>query len=119
VPPPPPLQLLKMVRVSFDSVLIWNSTGPATCDMQSKSCAEHLVSNHELLQLLQDVIQMTPATAAASCVTQRILSEGAVLALNLFTSGFILFRLFLFLLSPCSILVNSSFASDLMRLFLP
>jgi hypothetical protein len=53
----------------------------------SKPCAEYLVSNRELLQLLQDVIQMTPMSAASAGVTQRILSEGAVLALNLFISG--------------------------------
>lgn len=54
---------------------------------QTKLCAENLIANRDLLQLLQEVIQMTPSTAAASGVTQRILSEGAVLALNLFISG--------------------------------
>ena len=54
---------------------------------QTKPCAEALIANRDLLQLLQEVIQMTPSTAAASGVTQRILSEGAVLALNLFISG--------------------------------
>ena len=57
---------------------------------QSKPCAETLIANRDLLQLLQEVIQMTPSTAAASGVTQRILSEGAVLALNLFISGVLL-----------------------------
>ena len=56
-------------------------------ESQSKLCAEHLVGSRDLLQLLQDIIQMSPASAAAAGVTQRILSEGAVLALNLFISG--------------------------------
>jgi hypothetical protein len=53
----------------------------------SKPCAEHLVGNRDLLQLLQDVIGMSPLSVAAGGITQRILSEGAVLALNLFISG--------------------------------
>jgi hypothetical protein len=55
--------------------------------LSPKPCAEFLVSNRDLLQLLQDVIAMSPINAAAAGVTQRILSEGAVLALNLFISG--------------------------------